>query len=84
VIGFFFYYRKFVPFFIGITALLKKLKIIKFIGALFKGWKCSNFAALIIIPLPLLNLAIEDSTNKSKKTKRIERKRELSLLDLLL
>jgi hypothetical protein len=82
-IGFFSYYRKFIPFFIGITALLEKLKMIGLAGAPFKGRKRLNFTALTTIPLPLPNPAIEDLTNKSKKTKRIVRKRELPPLDLL-
>jgi hypothetical protein len=66
------------------SILLKKLKIISLIKALFKGWKRLNFTMLIIISLPLLNLVIKDLTNKSKKTKRIKRKQKLSLLNLLL
>jgi len=83
-IGFFLYYRKFVPFFIRIAIPLEKLKTIRLAGALFKGRKRLNFIALTIIPLPLLELIIKESADKSRKTKRVERKRELPLLDLLL
>ena len=82
-IRFFSYYRKFVPFFAGIAAPLEKLKTIGLAGAPFKGRKRLNFAAFITIPLLLSELVIEDSSDKSRKTKRIERKRELLLLDLL-
>jgi hypothetical protein len=83
-IGFFLYYRKFIPFFARIAVPLEKLKTIGLAGALFKGQKHLNFAVLIIIPLPLPKLIIEESIDKSKKTKRVERKRELPPLDLLL
>jgi hypothetical protein len=73
-IRFFSYYRKFILFFIKIAALLKKLKMIRLIRALFKGEKYLNFAAPITIPLLLPKLNIEDITNKSKKTRRIKRK----------
>jgi hypothetical protein len=83
-IGFFLYYRKFVPFFTRITAPLEKLKTIRLAGAPFKGWKHLNFTALTTIPLPLPEPIIKESTDKSRKTKRVERKRELPPLDLLL
>jgi hypothetical protein len=83
-IGFFLYYRKFIPFFTKIMAPLKKLKTIRLARAPFKGQKHLNFAVLTTIPLPLLELIIKESTDKSRKTKRVERKRELPLLDLLL
>jgi hypothetical protein len=82
-IGFFSYYRKFVPFFAGIAAPLEKLKTIGLAGALFKGRKRSNFTALTIIPLPPPEPIVEESADKSKKTKRVERKRELPPPDLL-
>jgi hypothetical protein len=73
-IGFFSYYRKFIPFFIKIATLLKKLKIIRLVKVLFKEWKRLNFIILIIIPLLLFNLIIKDLINKSKKIKKIKRK----------
>jgi hypothetical protein len=82
-IGFFLYYRKFVPFFAGIAASLEKLKTIGLVGAPFKGRKRLNFAALTTIPLPPPEPIIKESVDKSRKTKRVERKRELPPLDLL-
>jgi hypothetical protein len=73
-IGFFSYYRKFIPFFARIAALLEKLKTIGLAGAPFKGRKRLNFAALTTIPLLLPKPVIEDAINKSKKIKRIKRK----------
>ena len=83
-IGFFLYYKKFILFFTRIAAPLKKLKTIRLAGAPFKGRKHLNFTALTIIPLPLPEPIIKESMDKSKKTKRVERKRELPPLDLLL
>jgi hypothetical protein len=74
IIGFFSYYRKFIPFFTRIAALLEKLKIIRLVEALFKGQKRLNFTVLITIPLPPPKLVIKDAINKSKKIKRIKRK----------